>query len=430
MKRLFAAILALPALALAATTTPVQLLSPTGSTAGQAIVSNGPSSAPTWQAVPLTGVTGVLPIANGGTNASTAAAARTNLGVPSTGANTFSGSQAVALSNPFITLNDTAGSQAANVEFKSNGTTFWTVTKSAANNFNISRYVAGAFTDNPISCTTATGVCTLSQRPVFGSATPWDSANLASPASTTGNLGQFASTTSAQLATVISNETGSGALVFGTSPTIGTATINTPTISGGKIDNASVGATTASTGRFTTITATTGGASITGGLTVASGGANLTGGLTMSSGAITPVSTAGITGTTTNDNVTAGGVGEYLTASSATTAMTSNVGANCTSISLTAGDWDVSGVVTFTPAGTTTFGAAVAGTSTTSASQGPAGTFQRFVLSFTTGGGASIQAPTTRYSLSATTTVYLVGVAQFGVSTMTCDGFIRARRVR
>jgi len=48
----------------------------------------------------------------------------------------------------------------------------------------------------------------------------------------TGNgLNQFASTTSAQLAGVISDETGSGALVFGTSPTIGT-----PAITGGTIN--------------------------------------------------------------------------------------------------------------------------------------------------------------------------------------------------
>lgn len=40
------------------------------------------------------------------------------------------------------------------------------------------------------------------------------------------NLSFFSSTTSAQLATLISDETGSGLLVFGTSPTIGTPTIN------------------------------------------------------------------------------------------------------------------------------------------------------------------------------------------------------------
>ncbi len=42
---------------------------------------------------------------------------------------------------------------------------------------------------------------------------------------TTGNLSQFASTTSAQLATLISDETGTGALVFATSPSLTTPTI-------------------------------------------------------------------------------------------------------------------------------------------------------------------------------------------------------------
>lgn len=44
--------------------------------------------------------------------------------------------------------------------------------------------------------------------------------NLSGVALTTGTLAQFASTTSSQLAGVISDETGSGALVFGTSPTL------------------------------------------------------------------------------------------------------------------------------------------------------------------------------------------------------------------
>jgi hypothetical protein len=45
---------------------------------------------------------------------------------------------------------------------------------------------------------------------------------------TASGLNQFAATTSAQLAGVISDETGSGVLVFGTSPTIATATVNNP----------------------------------------------------------------------------------------------------------------------------------------------------------------------------------------------------------
>ena len=48
-------------------------------------------------------------------------------------------------------------------------------------------------------------------------------------ATTSNNLGAFAATTSAQLAGVISDETGSGALVFGTSPTLTTPALGTPT---------------------------------------------------------------------------------------------------------------------------------------------------------------------------------------------------------
>ena len=47
-------------------------------------------------------------------------------------------------------------------------------------------------------------------------------------AETANSLSQFASTTSSQLATLISDETGSGALVFGTSPVLTTPNIGTP----------------------------------------------------------------------------------------------------------------------------------------------------------------------------------------------------------
>ena len=59
---------------------------------------------------------------------------------------------------------------------------------------------------------------------------------------TTGSLSQFASTTSVQLATVISDETGTGSLVFGTSPTISLPTIN----------NIKMGYTTTATAASTT----------------------------------------------------------------------------------------------------------------------------------------------------------------------------------
>lgn len=266
-------------------------------------------------------------------------------------------------------------------------------------------------------------------------------------------LAQFAPTTSAALAGVMTDETGSGALVFGTSPTI-----SSPTISGGSINNTPVGATTPNTGAFTALSTTgtatlnalsTGNAAITGGaiegtsvggttassgrftsLTVTTGGAGITGGLTMASGAITPVSTTGIAGTTTNDSAAAGAFGEYQTANTAGVALTNGVPANATSISLTAGDWDVEGVVQFSPAGTTQFTQLIIGISATSATFGALGTFTTLQHAFTTGASNTIPTPVVRLSLAATTTVYVVAQAGFTVSTMSASGFIRARRVR
>lgn len=81
MKRLIAfSLLAIASFAQAATTVPVQLLNPTGSTAGQAIVSNGPGTPPAWASVSLTNTSGTLPINRGGTGATTASAALSALG--------------------------------------------------------------------------------------------------------------------------------------------------------------------------------------------------------------------------------------------------------------------------------------------------------------------------------------------------------------
>jgi hypothetical protein len=62
-----------------------------------------------------------------------------------------------------------------------------------------------------------------------GTNTGWGVAGGSGDALTSGTLAQFAATTSAQLAGVISNETGSGSLVFATSPTLVTPILGTPT---------------------------------------------------------------------------------------------------------------------------------------------------------------------------------------------------------
>lgn len=249
---------------------------------------------------------------------------------------------------------------------------------------------------------------------------------------TSGNLSQFAATTSAQLAGIISDETGSGSAVFGTNPTISGATL-----SGGTINNTPVGATTASTGAFTTLSASstvsgTGFSTYLASPPAIGGTAANTGRFTtlQATGSITPSSTAGIVGTTTNDSANAGSIGEILSNSTTGTSLTNNTAANVTSVSLTAGDWDVQCSIQYNPAGGTTMTGFQGGVSTTSAVVGAFGTFFRINATFGTGAPQTFTSPITRISLTATTTVYAVAVAAFGGSTMTGDGIIRARRVR
>jgi hypothetical protein len=148
---------------------------------------------------------------------------------------------------------------------------------------------------------------------------------------------------------------------------------------------------------------------------------------------------SGIAGVTTNSNAAAGIVGEYISSTQAIGSpinVPSNVPSNATTISLTAGDWDVSGVVGAVGSGTLT---RLAGYVTLTSNSFPAqpnsgaifdspgmniaapGT-SSFVPNFATG--------TTRISLSSTTTVYLGGTAVFSGGAMGIFGFIGARRVR
>lgn len=130
------------------------------------------------------------------------------------------------------------------------------------------------------------------------------------------------------------------------------------------------------------------------------------------------------------DKTTFDGMGTYQSASSTGTSLTSGAPANVTSISLAAGDWDVSGVVLYTPAGTTTVSALAEGPSSTSATFGGLGTQTSTETTFTTGSVQRRATADVRFNLGSTTTIFLVAQATFGVSTMTADGFIHARRAR
>lgn len=113
-------------------------------------------------------------------------------------------------------------------------------------------------------------------------------------------------------------------------------------------------------------------------------------------------------------------------------ALTTNVTANITSISLTAGDWDVTGIVQYTPAATTSITQLTQGASSTSATLGAQGSFSKFVTAanILTAVDPAWNLPTVRFSLTVTTTVYLVANATFTASTLAGYGTIRANRVR
>lgn len=145
------------------------------------------------------------------------------------------------------------------------------------------------------------------------------------------------------------------------------------------------------------------------------------------SGAITPSQTNGIVGTTTNNNANAGSVGEYVSASATSLALTNATSTNITSISLTAGDWTVEGSMNFTASGTN-LNAFAAGSSTTSVTLPATGLFAW--ANITGQGSATVAIPPQRFSLASTTTVYLVASANFTTGTVTGNGFIWARRVR
>jgi len=150
------------------------------------------------------------------------------------------------------------------------------------------------------------------------------------------------------------------------------------------------------------------------------------------------INTPSITGVTDASNASAGSVGEYISAtlsSGSAVSLTTFTAKTVTSISLTAGDWDVTGVVNMFFGATTNVVAAYGGASIVNNTLGANNTFTG-TLYATTGAvlGDVLQTrspiPMQRISISATTTVYLIAFASFTVSTVNAHGEIRARRIR
>lgn len=140
-------------------------------------------------------------------------------------------------------------------------------------------------------------------------------------------------------------------------------------------------------------------------------------------------------GTATNDNASTGNVGEYIESAIASpgVSLTTTSAANVTSISLTAGDWDIVLNGSFLTGVATSITQTLISISSTSATvDASPGKFS--ALNFTpTVFGAVNQSSVLqsfRVSLTSTTTIYFVARSTFTVSTVSVWGLISARRRR
>lgn len=153
--------------------------------------------------------------------------------------------------------------------------------------------------------------------------------------------------------------------------------------------------------------------------------------ISASSGAVT------LRGTATNDSAATGFVGEAVRSAVADSAAVSMTGSDqytdVTSISLTAGDWDVTGVIGFTANGATVNECRI-GISSTSGNSGTGLSFGDNVVSTGAQPTASTDSagyiPQYRVSISSTTTYYLKARMNYSVATPKAYGRISARRRR
>lgn len=223
--------------------------------------------------------------------------------------------------------------------------------------------------------------------------------------------------------------TGSGAFVLANSPTITSPTLSSPVLgtpTSGTLTNCTIpssGITGLGTGVGTALTT-----AVTG-----SGGIVL---------ATSPtITTPAIVGVSNGSNASSGNVGEYISSTvvfASAVALTSGSNSNITSISLTAGDWDLTAIGSFNLAATTnvtqlgvgigtTSGTFLGTTNPTQYSQVLFGSGQVLGTSFSI---YSIPSFYTRVSISGTTTYFLIALGTFTVSTCAAYGSLQARRVR
>lgn len=139
-------------------------------------------------------------------------------------------------------------------------------------------------------------------------------------------------------------------------------------------------------------------------------------------------------GNNTNTAPPAGFIGEQIRSfvnSGSPVSMSTGIAANITSITLTAGIWDISGIITYSAAAGTSVTQSYLSIGTTSATLDGANgdSLMQFTHNAIVNLQNSISLPAFRVTLSGSTTYYLVGQTTFTISTRTAWGRLSATRV-
>lgn len=149
---------------------------------------------------------------------------------------------------------------------------------------------------------------------------------------------------------------------------------------------------------------------------------------------LTSTVTTVLVGTTTNDSAAAGNIGEYIeSVVSAVNFPSTGVFGDATSISLTAGDWEVTAQWYYDPRGASHGGNTFIGISQTSGNSSTGLVSGSNQYNFTVSNGNTIYSGSIsgyRQSLSSTTTLYLKYIDNYSVATPQLSARLSARRLR
>jgi hypothetical protein len=393
MKKLFILLAFISLNVFAQTKIPVQLINPVGSTSNQVIASTGPTTAPAWTTFTLFSYPGA------GIPNSTGLAWGTSYSV--------SGSGSVALTTSPTFITPILGTPTSGVITNLSGTCASCSIGGTAASSSLTLDLAGG-SANSIAYQSSANVTTFFSAsnygiPIYGST--------GAPSSIAGSAGVLVGSTSAIPA-------------FSLSPTLTNLT--------------TTGLLTAAAGSSTNPSINFTGATLTGfyyngsGVGISISGSTV-GNITASgwnpSIIVNPTYPAGIKGNITGTTPNAGSVGEYPTPAVATAvSMTTATPANITSMTLGAGDWDVTGTANISAAASTVITTFTVSLNTTSATLGGFASNWQESLTQPAAVFLTNPLPTIHVLSNGSTTVYCVGSITFTVSTATASCQITARR--